>query len=101
MMWYICLGVLAAFGALSALWCCLGWCVPGASGGVLVCRCRNGSGALAFLRRCSFLRGAGLLKCPVLLVDDGLDPRERQALERRGVEICSLEALPARLELER
>ena len=103
MVWYLCMGVLAAFGALCALWACFGFLLPGGAGGAVVCMCRPGGRELALVRRCRWLRELGLLRSPVLLVDCGLEPWEREALAQmgRGVEICGLEELPARLELER
>lgn len=99
MVWYLCLGVLAAFGALCALWTCFGGLVRGSRGGALVCVCRPDGREQAFVRRYRFLREMGLLKCPLLLVC-GTEEMPSGALYP-GVEICSLEALPARLELER
>ena len=34
--WYVLLGTLAAYGALSALWAALGWLLPGLRGCALV-----------------------------------------------------------------
>ena len=99
---YLFFGVLAAFGALCVLWGLLGWLLPGERGGAVVCRCGAGLKEEFFLRRCLWLRHLGMLKAPLLVVDDGLTCQERAWLERcRGVEFCSLEELPARLELER
>lgn len=103
MVWYAVIGALAAFGLVCALWAGLGWLIPGAKGGVLVCLCASGENAEAFLCRCRWLRDLGLLRGPLLLVRQGITPVEEQRLLRRypGIEFCSPEELSSRLELER
>lgn len=102
MVWYICLGTLAAFGALCAGWACFGGLLRGSTGGAVVCLCRGDGGELPLIRRYSWLRDMGLIRGPLLLVDCGSGvARETRARLGRGMEICSLEELPARLEWER
>lgn len=96
---YILIGVLAAFGGVSVLWTLFGWLLPGSSGGVLVYPGRPGEGELSFARRYLWLRGLGLLKCPMIVVDLGLTVREKEWLETRGIEIRSPEAFAAGLEI--
>lgn len=94
MAWYICLGTMAAFGLLSAVWCLLGWLLP-AGDEVLVC-C-GGTDAHAVARRYLWLRGMGLIRCPLILVGCDLSPPEQAWMEDHGIEVCSPEALPRRL----
>lgn len=102
MVWYCIIGVLAAFGLLCALWTVFGGLLGSGRGGVLVCCCRDGQ-EVSLILRYSQLRGAGLLHCPMLVVGSPLTERERILLCRKhpGIEFCSPEELPARLELER
>ena len=103
MLIWILLTVLAAFGALCALWALFGFMLPGQCGAALVCFCRPGNQEEAILRHYGWLRGTGLLRAPLLLVDCGLTEEERNRLlkGRQGVEICSPEELAHRLEQER
>ena len=96
------LGFFTAMGILSVLWAGLGWLLPGGTGGVTVLCCGPGLKEEAFVRRWRWLRGLGLVQSTLLVVDRGLAPQERAWLSECGlVEFCSLEDLPARLELER
>lgn len=89
---YILVGTLAAFGALSMLWTLLGWLLPGAKGCVLVCWGVPDEGILS---RFWWLRGTGLLTCPLLaVVPEGTDVPE-------PAQICTGAELFARLEWER
>ena len=100
---FLVLGTLAAFGCVCAAWALLGWLIPGGKSGAVVCLCHPGLGELNAVRRFLWLRDWGFLRCPILLVDCGLSPEERQTLAALSehTEFCELEALPARLELER
>lgn len=99
----ILLGVLASFGLLCMVWTMFGWLLSCGKGGALVCLCRPELTELSLIQRYHFLRGAGLLRCPMLLVDSSLPPREQAFLCRKypGIEFCSREALSSRLEVER
>lgn len=103
MVFYVIVGVLAAFGLACALWAALGWLLPGSTGGVLVCTARHGGTEEAVIRRYRWLRDLGFFRGPLLLVRQGISPREEQALLRRyaGIEFCEPEELASRLELER
>lgn len=102
MVWYWILGTLAAFGAFCALWSCFGFLLSGDKGCVMVCLCPPEDQALACVRRYHRLKAWGLFRGSLVLVDGGLGPREREKLaDAAGCEICSLEEIPARLELER
>ena len=89
---YIILGALGAFGCLSLLWALLGWLLPAGQGCALVCYGEPDEGILS---RYLWLRGTGLLRCPLLaVVPAEADPSGEK-------EICTREALLARLEWER
>ena len=86
--WYVLLGALAAYGALSALWAVFGWLLPGLRGCALVCIGLPEEGAR---RRYRWLRGLGLLECPFLAVTEE---------ETEETEACSADQLLARLTRE-
>ena len=86
--WYVLLGALAAYGALSALWAAFGWLLPGLRGCTLVCIGLPEEGAR---RRYRWLRGLGLLECPFLAVTEE---------ETEETEACSADQLLARLTRE-
>lgn len=100
---YVCLGMAAAFGVFCAAWVLFGWLLPGGIGGALVCICRPGLREEPLVRRYIWLRELGLLRVPLLLVGSSLPYEEQAHLHRRcgSIEFCSLEELPARLEVER
>lgn len=101
-MWVV-MGALAAFGLLCSLWMLLGWLISGGEGGCVVCICRSGGGEAAFIRRSLWLKGLGLLRGPILLVNDRLQPREAALLGRFAPDaiLCSPEELFSWLEVER
>ena len=91
------LSVLAAFGVLCVLWTFLGFLLPGQKGTFMVYPCR-GENLDALIRRYRWLRDLGLIRCPLLLVDQGMTEQQREALEGKyGIEICRPEQLPDRL----
>ncbi len=100
---YFIVGMLAAFGLLCALWALLGWALPGDGNSAAVCLCHAGLKEINAVRKLLWLRDWGFLKCPVLLVDCGLSEEEKRQLSKLSdyIEFCELEALAARLELER
>lgn len=87
--WYVLVGALAAYGALSALWACLGWLLPGMKGCAVVYLGTPGEG---ICRRYRWLRGLGLINCPFLAVGEGTETEE--------IEVCSREELLDRLAWE-
>lgn len=103
MAWCIVLCMLAAFGALSALWAMFGWLLPGGTEGVIVCHIGQGMPESFFLWRYVLLRELGLLGCRLIVVDCGMTEAQSRWLQeqRGGIEICSPEGLSSRLELER
>lgn len=89
--WYVLLGTLAAYGALSGLWALLGWLLPGVKGCALVYMGQPHEGI-----RCRYrwLRGLGLIDCPLIAVTERTEAAETEA------EVCSREKLLSRLEWE-
>ncbi|MBO4937784.1 MAG: hypothetical protein J6C98_02120 [Oscillospiraceae bacterium] len=101
--WYVLSGMLAAFGLFCCFWVILGSILPGSSGGVMLCPGGPGFPERCAVRRYVFLAEAGILRCPLLVVDMGLETRDRQWLEQFAgrIEICTPEEVFPRLELER
>lgn len=98
---WIVLGVLAAFGALCALWALFGFLLPGQRGAVTVCLCRGDGTEEALIRRHRWLRDMGLTHSPLLLLDGGLTDEDKGRLTRQGLVICDMAELSARVEQER
>jgi hypothetical protein len=84
---WVLIGMLAAFGLLCAGWAVFGWLLSGGSGGYIVCPDLCDSEGRSFLRRYLWLRGMGLLKCPVYVSDQTLSDREKKWLEAKGIEL--------------
>ena len=98
MIGYLVLGTLAAFGLVSALWALYGFLLPPYRDGVLFAPGRPGAAEGSFARRYFWLRELGLIRGKLVLVDFGLSDEERDWLLERGVEVCTPEQLPARME---
>ena len=98
---WIMFGILAAFGALAVLWALFGFLLPGQKGTVTVHLCSGCEEAA--VRRYRWMRGLGLLRGRLILVDSGLSDAERERLRCHGqdVEFCTLAELTAGLEQER
>ena len=93
MAWYVLFGMLAAFGALTALWSLLVVLLPRDTGCILVCV----EGAQwRILSRWKWLNSLGLLRCTLLFVNE-----EEQLCRFENIERCSWEQLFSRLEMER
>lgn len=89
---YFVVGALAAIGLLSVLWALCGWLLPGGHGCVLVC---YGTPDEGICSRYRWLRGTGLLNCPLVAVDAvQMPPGE-------DLEQCAGEHLVDRLKQER
>jgi hypothetical protein len=89
---YILLGLLAAFGAFSALWALFGWLLPDGRQGMLI---SMGDPERSVVRRYLWLRSVGLLSCPLILVEP--ECRDAGYLSGQGIEICTPEELAFRL----
>lgn len=101
MKWYILILILAGVGILSGLWLMLGVFFSGGRGGQLVCVCRPGGAELSFVRRMRLLRELELLRCPMVLIDRGMDEEVRALAEASGYfTICTPEDFLRGLELE-
>ena len=100
---YVLVGTLAAFGIFCGIWAAFGWLLPGGKGGWMVCRGGPGFLERSFIRRYVFLWEMGLVRCGLVVVDQGLSEPDIRWLQNTGgrIEICTLEELPSRLELER
>ena len=86
---FVLIGFLAAYGALSVLWAGLGWLLPGMKGCAVVYMGRPGEG---ICRRYRWLRGLGLMDCPLLAVTEEAETEE--------IEVCGPENLLSRLAWE-
>lgn len=83
---------LAAIGLLSLGWVLFGWLLPSGKGCALVC---FGAPDVGIVSRYKWLRGMGLLHCPLIAVVDKPELLDEQT------EICAGEQLLSRLETER
>lgn len=103
MVWFIVIGVAAAWGVLSVACLLFGWLLPKDRRGLVLYFCREETCAESVIFEYRWLRDLGFLAGPLLLVDSTVTPKEREILERKYPEIvfCSLAELPGRLELER
>ncbi len=97
MIWQLLLSVFAAFGLVCALWAMFGFLLPVCREGWLLYPGRTGK--LTFVQVYLWLRGMGLLRCPLILADLGLSETERKCLENQGIEIYSPAELPQRLTI--
>ena len=82
----------AAMGIMSLIWVLLGWLLPSGQGMVMVCMELPDPGVLSRYR---WLRGLGLLRCPLVAVTEKGNSRVP-----KDTEICSREELLPRLERE-
>ena len=94
---YLIIGTLAAFGLFCVLWALFGWLLPGGKEGWLVYPGGPGEGELSFVRRYLWLKGMGLINCPLIIMDLGLCDREREWLSSKGIEIYSPQEVTERL----
>ncbi len=97
------IGALAAFGALSAVWVGFGWLLLRGRPGRAAYFCMDGEDPEPVLRELGWLRGLGLFRGKLWIVDGALSAQERARLVRRyhNTEFCSSEELPERLKQER
>ncbi len=71
--------VLAGFGLLSLLWALFGFLLPGHRDMAVICvDCRGREEAV--VRHYGFLRGLGLIRGPLVLIDRGLTEAEKHCL---------------------
>lgn len=97
----IVMAVLAAFGLLCILWTVVGYFLPRVKG-VMVCTCSKEGSAESALRQYLWLRGLGLVRCGLILVDCGMTAAERRKLPQYGpgITVCAPEELPETLKKE-
>ena len=92
---YVWIAVLAAFGLVSVLWALFGWLLP-------VCRrdwllCPGRPGEPGFVPVYLWLRGMGIVRCPLILLDLGLSDMEKRDLAAKGIELYGPSELSERL----
>ncbi len=78
---FVILGMLAAFGALCAIWILLGILLPRPKGGVLVFVAQGQEELL--LRWYLCLRGLGCIGCPLVLLDSQLPACSQQKITQK------------------
>ena len=88
---YIIIGMLAAFGLLSALWAIAGLWLPRQPGAAVVVFSTGDHREESTLRRYRWLKSLGLVSCPLILVDG--TPQE-------DIICCTSDELTALLEQE-
>ncbi len=91
MIGWVILAFLAAFGLFCAVWAAAGIFLPPCREGWLLCPGRGDVPSFAYLYL--WLRGMGLLSCPLAVLDLGLSEEARQFLEEKGIEIRRPESL--------
>ncbi len=95
LIWQLLLSFFAAFGVFCVGWVLFGWLLPVCREGWILCPGRPGK--LAFVQIYLWLRGMGMVRCPLVLLDLGLGDWESKYLENQGIEICSPAQLAQRL----
>ena len=93
---YVCIGMLAAFGTVCALWILWGWVLPRTSDGAAVLTGPLQGNALETARRWIWLREMGLLQSPLLAVAESVTDPEGNWLRCHGFEICTREEILTR-----
>lgn len=91
MLWQLLAVILAGIGVVSVAWGLFGWLLSGCAKGWILCPGRQDALAVAYV--CLWLRSAGIVRCPVVVVDYGLDTAARSSLARQGAEVCRLAEL--------
>ena len=82
----------AAIGIMSVLWALLGWLLPSGQGMVMVCLEPPDPGVLSRYR---WLRGLGLLRCPVVIADVSLTAEGRELAQRLAARWSEVSVVPA------
>ncbi len=93
--------MLAAFGALSGLWAIAGFFLPRQKRTAMVCWCGCPDGAASAIRRYRWLHSLGVLRCPLILIDEGLTESEQHRIRKQGIILCTPEEFCSGLEQER
>ncbi len=78
---------LAGFGLFSLLWAVMGFFLPHARDGQIICTGK------AFWAVYLWLRGFGLVTCPLIMLDEGLDEETRRFIQSKDIELHSRESL--------
>ncbi len=85
----------AAAGVLSVLWAVFGWLLPVCREGILIYR--GSPGPWGFIPVYLWMRSMGLVRCPMLVVAENVEQKQREWLREREIDVCSLSELPGRL----
>lgn len=103
MAWMIVWGVLAAWGLMYGIWSLFGWLFSEKIRAVTLVFREDDRLADGVILRWRWLRSVGLLNGKLIVVGPRISDTERRILKEHNpdVEFCSMEALPALLELER
>ena len=95
MIWLVILALMAAFGIWCAAFLLFGWLFSEDDRAIMICLLPEDRFPDGIITRFRWLREMGLVRPPLLIVSQPIQP------EQPDVEYCSLQDLPARLELER
>ena len=95
MLWFFLLIMLAAFGLFCCIYCTVGFFLSTDRCPLLICLLPPGHHPDGAVARYQILRDLGLVHGPLLIV--GVEPEDMGA----DIEFCTVQELPARLELER
>lgn len=88
MFWYFVIGALAAFGLVCAIWICLGGSLMDV--GTVTVLCDGNEERL--VRRYLWLRGLGLARCRMVLVNSRLSSHCRQRIRDRCPDVTFRDA---------
>lgn len=92
MLGYVVIALLAAMGLMSLCWCAAGWLLPVCRDGWLLCPA--GEDGPAFVPVYLWLKSLGLVRCPLVVLDLGMDGQRRQYLQEKEIVVCTPEQLP-------
>ena len=95
MIWLVMLVLMAAFGTWCAIFLIFGWLFSGDDRALMICLLPEDRFPDGIIRRFRWLQELGIVRPPLLIISQPIQP------ELPDVEYCSLQDLPARLELER
>ena len=83
---HVLLAFFAAFGLFCALWAILGFWLPRCRDGWILCR------GTSFVPTYLWLRGMGIVNCPLRVLDENLSEEERNWLTFKEIEIWERES---------
>lgn len=89
--WHVVFVFFAALGLFCFLWGMMSLFLPRSRGNWLLCPGREGDLGIVFLFL--WLRGMGILTCPLKVLDQGLSDAQKKWLVWKEIEVCSANAL--------